>query len=88
MEIETIWLESDDISNLMYDDNDDYTHIDCITEYTDLEKSYKKVTIIIQRNSDGKYFKGIIKYDSDYDANIYEEFKQVYPVEKTVVVYE
>jgi hypothetical protein len=84
MEREKITLESDDVNTLMYDNTDYYRHVELITDYTDLEKSYNDCTLIIQRKSDNKYFSSSGIIDSPYHSNEDDiEFEEVNKVIKT-----
>ena len=65
-----------------------YELIETILDYYDLEDGYEVNNHIIKR-SDGKYFKFYSKYT--YCDNIIipkQEIKEVFPKEKTIIVYE
>ena len=66
-----------------------YELIETILDYYDLEDGYEVNNHIIKRLSDGKYFKFYSKYV--YSEQIVipnQEIKEVFPKEKTIIVYE
>ena len=66
-----------------------YELIETILDYFDLEDGYEVNTHIIKRLSDSKYFRFHSKYV--YCEQIVipnQEIKEVFPKEKTIVVYE
>ena len=63
--------------------------IEAKLNYYDLEDSYEINDNIIQRLSDGKYFKFFSKYTYCDELIIpNQEIKEVFPIEKTITVYE
>jgi len=67
---------------------DEFEQVHEETTYWDLEKAYNEITVILKRISDNKYFKGnyTLYY---YDCNIYDTtLLEVFPREKTIIVYE
>ena len=66
-----------------------YGLIETILDYYDLEDGYEVNNHIIKRLSDSKYFKFYSKYV--YSEQIVipnQEIKEVFPKEKTIIVYE
>lgn len=62
--------------------------IDVIVDDYDIEKGYEDKSTIVRRKSDGKYFVGHWVY-SPYVENEYETtLTEVFPKEKTIIVYE
>ena len=67
--------------------SDDFEVVDEIVTYYDLEKSYEKKDTIIKRKSDNKYFKA--SWNNGCYKNYYpSEITEVFPTEKTIIVYE
>ena len=87
---EVIWLEDEsEFSRIIYEDHEDFTEIQQIKGYFDSEKGYVEMTLIVQRNEDGKFFK--LNYRK-WGAGRREIDKlcltQVFEKEKTVKYYE
>ena len=66
----------------------DFKIIDCNVIYYSIEKGYDDRLTIVKRKSDGKYFKGQWVFshhiENEYDTTLTE----VFPKEKTIIVYE
>lgn len=58
-----------------------------LTDY-DLENGYSNHDIIIQRVDDKKYFKGKYTYIYNCSNEYNTTFEEVFPIEKTITVYE
>jgi len=88
---ETIHLSVEELQDIVYDDHNDYKVI--TREITDTFRHGNENEAVIQRVSDGKYFK-IYYRDSVKDTCMFEDmnyssdYTEVFPVEKTIVVYE
>ena len=84
------WSENED-DDLVLDISTqcNYELIETILDYYDLEDGYEVNNHIIKRLSDSKYFKFYSKYV--YSEQIVipnQEIKEVFPKEKTIIVYE
>ena len=84
------WSENED-GDLVLDISTqcNYELIETILDYYDLEDGYEVNNHIIKRLSDSKYFKFYSKYV--YSEQIVipnQEIKEVFPKEKTIIVYE
>ena len=84
------WAEDED-GDLVLDISTqcNYELIETILNYYDLEDEYEVNNHIIKRLSDSKYFKFYSKYV--YSEQIVipnQEIKEVFPKEKTIIVYE
>jgi hypothetical protein len=55
--------------------------------YNDLEKAYYLDDVVLERLSDGKFFKGSVMVSYNHD-NLNVTFKEVFPKTKTITVYE
>ena len=74
IEIEGIW--------------DDFERIDDSVHDYDLENGYIVFKVIVQRKSDGKYFKGFYTDYVDYIEKYETTLTEVFPIEKTIIAYE
>jgi hypothetical protein len=103
MNRETIELSEHIIRSLIdenYDEDDGYVEgedlgfefIDESVEYTDLEKSYERKSVILKRESDNKYFKfnyidSIYRYLFE-DKTFPLKLNEVFPKKITTTIYE
>lgn len=65
----------------------DFVIIQSETIYTDLEKGYEQLEVVVQRQSDLKYFKG--NYDYSYNGNYYNNLNliEVFPRQMTITIF-
>lgn len=89
---EVLELTGGDARNIIYEDSKDYNVIkNEIVNHTRWSVIHE---IVIQRVSDGKYFKDSYSEGATemQDESPYEyddpEFKEVFPIEKTIIIYE
>lgn len=81
--------EIDDYSQVKNGEWDNFELIDSELDYYDLEDSYDIINHIIKRLSDGKYFKFYSKYNhQEYTTIPNQEVYEVFPKEKTIIIYE
>ena len=97
--IDEYWKERDDYY-IYNEETDDYIQIengewnnfelvDLELDYYNLEDSYDITNYIIKRLFDGKYFKFYAKYSyQEWIIIPNQEIKEVFPKEKTIIVYE
>ena len=97
--IDDYWNERDDYY-IHNEETDDYIQVengewnnfelvDSNLDYYDLEDSYDITNYIIKRLFDGKYFKFYAKYShQEWIIIPNQEIKEVFPKEKTIIVYE
>ncbi len=92
MEREKIELLNKDFKDIIYEDSEseEFEIVHEEITYTDLGKSYENKDVILKRASDNKYFKFSARFSSDgfysYSKSIIG--KEVFPVKKTITVYE
>lgn len=87
--------EFDNFKNLLFgedcaDKDYKFKFIEESIEYYDLDKSYEETRVIVQRKSDKKYFETIYTYYPNcINGNEYSNLlTEVFPKEKTIIVYE
>ena len=84
------WSEDENGNNVLdISTQCNYELVETTLDYYDLEDSYEVNDHIIRRLTDGKYFKFYSKYV--YCEQIVipnKEIKEVFPKEKTIIVYE
>ena len=57
-------------------------------DFYDLEKAYEKMSTVVIRISDGRYFRGKWVRSNYCDNDYPTELEEVFPKEKTITVYE
>ena len=72
---------------LLHENIKGYKSIDNIFVSFDGEKGYVEYDVIIQRESDGKFFKGHGEDWGRGESEVEPIFVEVYPQEKTITVY-
>lgn len=88
---EKLFLDKRDLRDIVYGDSEEYDVIS--TEITDTFRHGNKNECIVQRISDKKYFKlyyrDSVKETCEWDdMNDDDEYFEVFPIEKTIIVYE
>ncbi len=91
MDREKIELEVDELQDIVYEDSEDYEVVK--SEITGTFRHGNENSAIIKRISDNKYFeiyyRDSVKDGCDFqDLNFKNSYKEVFPVEKTITVYE
>lgn len=89
MNRENLELTNEQLKLLPYERIDGFKFVQDEQVYFDSEKGYVDMEIVIKRLSDNKFFKG--KYYNWGLSNIAWEssiFKEVFPKEKTITIYE
>ena len=84
------WSEDENGNNVLdISTQCNYELVETTLDYYDLEDSYEVNDHIIRRLTDGKYFKFYSKYVYCEQVVIpNQEIKEVFPKEKTIIVYE
>ncbi len=91
MEKEKIHIKVEELRDIVFNDSNDYIVIQ--NETTGHWRHGSEERTIVQRISDTKYFKinwrDSIKEECEFeDMNYDEDYEEVFPVEKTIIVYE
>jgi len=91
MEREKIKLTVSELQNAVYEDSDEFELID--SEITGTFRHGNDNTAIIKRLSDNKFFKvdyrNSVKDECKFqDMNYDGEYSEVFPKEKTIIIYE
>ena len=86
---EKINLSSHPYLKYLFDENiDGYDLINKEESSFDGEKGFVDYDIIIQRKSDGKFFKGEATDYGRHEREVDPNFREVFPRQKTITVYE
>lgn len=85
MDREELQFDDETLLDIVYGDSDDFRVIKRETVYSDLEKGYENIEIVIHRVKDNRFFKG--RYTGTMD-DVYsdDKFKEVYPRTKTITI--